>query len=47
MENSMKLADFKRSLKDGTSKIAGACQESDLLGFCKIIFLNPMVSLII
>ena len=36
MENSMKLVDFKRSLKDGTSKIAGACQESDLLGFCKI-----------
>lgn len=35
-ENSMKLADFKRSLKDGTSKLAGVFQESDLLGFCKI-----------
>ena len=38
MEKSMKLADFKQSLKDGTSKIAGAFQESDLLGFCKIVF---------
>ena len=36
--NSMKLADFKRSLKDGTSKLAGVFQESDLLGFCKIDF---------
>ena len=37
-ENSVKLAEFKRSLKDGTSKLAGVFQESDLLGFCKIDF---------
>ncbi|MGM9570281.1 MAG: GNAT family N-acetyltransferase [Phascolarctobacterium sp.] len=35
-ENSVKLAEFKQSLEDGTSKIAGVFQESDLLGFCKI-----------
>ena len=45
--NSVKLAEFKQSLNNGKSKIAGAFRESDLLGFCKIIFLNPMVSLII
>lgn len=36
--NSMKLAEFKQSLNNGKSKIAGVFRESDLLGFCKIDF---------
>lgn len=36
--NSVKLAEFKQSLNNGKSKIAGVFRESDLLGFCKIDF---------
>lgn len=39
-ENSVKLAGFMQSIKDGTSKIVGVFQESSLLGFCKIDFLE-------
>ena len=39
-ENSVKLAGFMQSIKAGTSKIVGVFQESSLLGFCKIDFLE-------
>lgn len=38
-KNSVKLAQFKQALMDGSSKIAAVFQGSALLGFCKIDFL--------
>ena len=39
-ENSVKLAGFMQSIKAGTSKLVGVFQDSSLLGFCKIDFLE-------